>query len=88
MMTCLDRYFPRWHIQFALRSVNKEPYEDLKHHPHLFVVYKEGHSGDIRKPTLAGWSKSVILSAYMQASVDQAKMTNMPKFEQGTTSFR
>ena len=54
----------------------------LKRHSRLFVVYKEGHQGDIRKTTLAGWSKTVIQSAYMQASVDHAKMPNIPKLEQ------
>ena len=49
-------------IYNLLSEVNKEPYEDLKHHPHLFVAYKEGHNGDIRKTTLVGWSKSVIQS--------------------------
>ena len=54
----------------------------LKRHSRLFVAYKEGHQGDIRKTTLAGWSKAVIQSAYMQASVDHAKMANIPKLEQ------
>ena len=58
----------------------------LKRHSCLFVAYKEGHQGDIRKTTLAGWSKAVIQSAYMQASVDHAKMANIPKLKQKKTA--